>query len=57
MPALLNRFRSALSSSAARRAAGVSFCDDCSQVCDSACRAESHRDRIRSSVLPSGRTF
>jgi hypothetical protein len=28
---------------AARSLAGVEFCDSCAQVCDAACRAQTHR--------------
>jgi len=29
----------------------VSFCDSCARVCAAECRAETHRDRARTSVL------
>jgi len=32
------------------KAQGVEFCDQCGQVCTSACRAETHRNRVRTQV-------
>jgi hypothetical protein len=35
----------------AGKAQGVEFCDQCGQVCTSACRAEAHRDRVRTELV------
>ncbi len=50
----LTYIRAALTGAASRRPAEVEFCDSCSQVCDSACRAAAHRARIQQSVLAAG---
>jgi len=34
-----------------RRRAQASWCDDCSQACSPACRAEAYRDRERTRAL------
>jgi hypothetical protein len=34
----------------AGRTHGVEFCEQCGQVCTSACRAETRRDRVRTEL-------
>jgi len=33
-----------------RRLRRVEFCDGCGQVCTATCRAEAHRDRVRTAA-------
>jgi hypothetical protein len=35
----------------AARLAGVTFCEQCGTVCTPACRAQDHRDRVRTQAL------
>lgn len=44
--------RSVFTRSAARRLAGVHFCDSCAQVCDSACRARARRRSAQRASAP-----
>jgi len=54
MNSLRTRIRTALTSAATRHLASVEFCDSCSQVCDTACRAHAQRNRLRESALTVG---
>jgi hypothetical protein len=47
MLALLRRRREAV-------LAGTVFCDGCAEVCTAGCRADAHRDRVRTAALALG---